>query len=87
MYYMTLDEMETLLLNLRQIRQASGKMIATLEHLIQLQSNPPKNTVDYDPDDYLEQMLRLTDFMKNPPYAESEVDKFMLEERDCDGRN
>ena len=54
MYQIKEDEVESLLQSLRQIRQKSGEMIASLEHLMQLQKKDDSQKDDYNPDDYLE---------------------------------
>ena len=58
MYQITKEETEELLQEMRQIRQASGKMISFLEHMMQLQTEEPLKQVNYNPDDYLEAHTR-----------------------------
>ena len=59
MYQIKEDEVQSLLCKLRQIRQASGEVIAMLEHMRQLQSLG-HDVEEYDPDDYLERWFTPT---------------------------
>ena len=54
MYNITKDEALSLLQKMRQIRQATGEMIAFLEHMMQLQGEERKSDDEpSDPDAYL----------------------------------
>lgn len=55
MYNITKDEALSLLQKMRQLRQTLGGMIASLEHMIQLQDKSPLRELSYNPDDYLEE--------------------------------
>ena len=62
MYHITPKETQELLDKLREIRRISGEMMAFLEHMRQLQSEPVSK--DYDPDDYLESWVSNLNNMK-----------------------
>ena len=61
MYQIKKEEAASLLEKMRLIRQASGEMIAFLEHLTKLQQEQPLKPVGYNPDAYLEKEESPTD--------------------------